>query len=54
MKGSKSEFELSLLRRKSAERLAVVDNFVEILFGVVRRLETGHLPVELEVEPSNH
>ena len=53
LKGSKSEFELSLLRRKNAESLATVDNFVEILFKVVRRLETDNLPVELEVGPSN-
>jgi hypothetical protein len=40
LKGSKSEFELSLLRRKNAEPLATVDNFVKILFEVVRRLHT--------------
>ena len=33
LKGSKSELELSLMRRKNAEPLAVVDNFVEILSG---------------------
>jgi DNA-binding transcriptional LysR family regulator len=38
LKGSKSEFGLSLLRRKNAEPLATVDNFVKILFEVVRRL----------------
>jgi hypothetical protein len=42
LKGSKSEFELSLLRRKNAEPLATVDNFVKILFEVVRRLHAPH------------
>jgi DNA-binding transcriptional LysR family regulator len=39
LKGSQSEFELSLLRRKNAEPLATVDNFVKILFEVIQRLQ---------------
>ena len=39
LKGSKSEFELFLLRRKNAEPLAAVDNFVKVLFESVRRLQ---------------
>jgi len=38
LKGSQSEFELSLLRRKNAEPFSHNDNFVKILFQVVRHL----------------
>jgi len=41
LKGSQSEFELSLLRSENAEPLATVDNFVKILFAVVRRLQAS-------------
>jgi DNA-binding transcriptional LysR family regulator len=41
--GSKGEFEMFLLRRKSSEPTTTVDNFVQILAESVQRLETRRL-----------
>jgi hypothetical protein len=37
---SKGEYELFLIRRKTSESAATVDNFVKILAESVRRLQT--------------
>jgi DNA-binding transcriptional LysR family regulator len=40
LRGSKGEFELSLIRRKQAEPPATVSNFVKVLFESVQSLES--------------